>query len=138
MENLCLYILAPHGGCGVVRWLMSLLHTRRRPRINPSCPLVAVWNVDLSRCHKKGLDGKLDLAMQWAYEQETAGGEVNFKEGLAFYSSIGILQVRATCHFQDAGERLLQRCLSYADYESPIHRGFLAASLFPSPATKVI
>ena len=32
--------------------------------------------------------------MQWAVEQEEAGGEVNFKEGLAFYSSIGILQVR--------------------------------------------
>lgn len=31
--------------------------------------------------------------MQWAVEQEEAGGEVNFKEGLAFYSSIGILQV---------------------------------------------
>lgn len=45
------------------------------------------------RCHKKGLDGKLGLAMQWAFEQEEAGGEVNFKEGLAFYSSIGILQV---------------------------------------------
>lgn len=39
------------------------------------------------------MDGKLDLAMQWAFEQEEAGGEVNFKEGLAFYSSIGILQV---------------------------------------------
>jgi len=45
------------------------------------------------RCHKKGIAGKLDLAMQWAEEQEEAGGEVNFKEGLAFYSSIGILQV---------------------------------------------
>lgn len=32
--------------------------------------------------------------MQWAVEQEEAGGEVNFKEGLAFYSSIGILQVK--------------------------------------------
>lgn len=31
--------------------------------------------------------------MQWAIEQAEAGGEVNFKEGLAFYSSIGILQV---------------------------------------------
>lgn len=47
-----------------------------------------------SRCHKKGIAGKLDLAMQWAVEQEEAGGEVNFKEGLAFYSSIGVLQVR--------------------------------------------
>ncbi|CAM9615631.1 unnamed protein product, partial [Hapterophycus canaliculatus] len=48
----------------------------------------------INRCHKKGIAGKLDLAMQWAVEQEEAGGEVNFKEGLAFYSSIGILQVR--------------------------------------------
>lgn len=47
------------------------------------------------RCHKKGISGKLDLAVQWAFEQEEAGGEVNFKQGLAFYSSIGILQVRA-------------------------------------------
>lgn len=31
--------------------------------------------------------------MQWAIEQCEAGGEVNFKEGLAFFSSIGILQV---------------------------------------------
>lgn len=46
------------------------------------------------RCHKKGISGKLDLAKQWAFEQEEAGGEVNFKQGLAFYSSIGILQVR--------------------------------------------
>lgn len=46
------------------------------------------------RCHKRGLDGKLDLALQWAHEQEAVGGEVNFKEGLAFYSSIGIIQVR--------------------------------------------
>lgn len=45
------------------------------------------------RCHKKGIAGKLELAMQWAIEQGEAGGEVNFKEGLAFYSSIGILQV---------------------------------------------
>lgn len=51
------------------------------------------WRQYSRRCHKKGLDGKLDLAMQWAYEQEEAGGVVNFKEGLAFYSSIGILQV---------------------------------------------
>ena len=46
------------------------------------------------RCHKKGIAGKMGLAMQWAEEQDEAGGEVNFKEGLAFYSSIGILQVR--------------------------------------------
>lgn len=46
------------------------------------------------RCHKKGLVGKLELAKQWVFEQEEAGGNVNFKEGLAFYSSIGILQVR--------------------------------------------
>lgn len=45
------------------------------------------------------MDGKLDLAMQWAFEQEEAGGEVNFKEGLAFYSSIGILQVCVSCVF---------------------------------------
>lgn len=46
------------------------------------------------RCHRRGIAGKLGLATQWAFEQEEAGGEVNFKEGLAFYSSIGILQVR--------------------------------------------
>ncbi|CAN0305652.1 unnamed protein product [Ectocarpus sp. 6 AP-2014] len=51
-------------------------------------------------CHKKGIAGKLDLAMQWAVEQEEAGGEVNFKEGLAFYSSIGILQPRSSAHTQ--------------------------------------
>ena len=45
------------------------------------------------RCHKRGLAGKLELAKQWVFEQTVAGGEVTFKEGLAFYSSIGILQV---------------------------------------------
>ncbi|CAM9282812.1 unnamed protein product [Scytosiphon promiscuus] len=54
----------------------------------------------INRCHKKGIAGKLDLAMQWAVEQEEAGGEVNFKEGLAFYSSIGILQPRSSAHTQ--------------------------------------
>ncbi|CAM9522981.1 unnamed protein product, partial [Ectocarpus fasciculatus] len=49
---------------------------------------------------QKGIAGKLDLAMQWAVEQEEAGGEVNFKEGLAFYSSIGILQPRSSAHTQ--------------------------------------
>lgn len=57
-------------------------------------PLRCRLSLPCDRCHKKGIAGKLDLAMQWAVEQEEAGGEVNFKEGLAFYSSIGILQVK--------------------------------------------
>lgn len=64
------------------------------PSVLDSLPNVHVSYALLrNRCHKKGIAGKLDLAMQWAVEQEEAGGEVNFKEGLAFYSSIGILQV---------------------------------------------
>lgn len=62
--------------------------------IFPTLRYPALPSLPCDRCHKKGIAGKLDLAMQWAVEQEEAGGEVNFKEGLAFYSSIGILQVR--------------------------------------------
>lgn len=61
--------------------------------------------------------------MQWAFEQEEAGGEVNFKEGLAFYSSIGILQVRehlqlATIVFSNTNVRSPEdkRDISYACY----------------------
>ncbi|CAM9901714.1 unnamed protein product, partial [Ascophyllum nodosum] len=54
----------------------------------------------LNRCHKRGLAGKLELAKQWVFEQGAAGGDVTFKEGLAFYSSIGILQPRSSAQTQ--------------------------------------
>ncbi|CAM9531457.1 unnamed protein product, partial [Choristocarpus tenellus] len=51
-------------------------------------------------CKRRGVIGKFDLATQWALEQEQAGGKVSFKEGLAFYSSIGVHQPHGSANVQ--------------------------------------
>ena len=69
--------------------------------------------------------------MQWAVEQEEAGGEVNFKEGLAFYSSIGILQVRERGKIFTAKVDAVSSCIAGQPTSSHPHlrHGFAASNI---------